>query len=130
MAIRAISTSGDDCNVGEGSIMIVAEEHAGLRVDGYIDVRPAIIIKVIGDRCDRIARPRLQDACLLADIRESPISVVVKQNVVSPETAEEVIPAVIVVIAHANACLPSSARQSRPCSDVGESTVAVVLEQV
>src|SRR3954468_15334581 len=81
MAIRAISTSGYDCNVGEGSIMIVAEEHAGLRVDGYIDVRPAIIIKVIGDRSDRIARPRLQDACLLADIRESSISVVVIKNV-------------------------------------------------
>ena len=50
-----------------------------------------------------------------------------KQNVVSPEAAEEVVPAVIVVIADANSGLPTRAAKTGSFRDVGERAVAIVL---
>ena len=54
----------------------------------------------------------LVQACLASDIGERPVSVVVEEDVVAPETAEEIIPAVVVIVANADAGLPSGAPQS------------------
>src|SRR5438552_729986 len=46
-------------------------------------------------------------------VRESPVAIIVKQNIIAPEGAKQVIPAVVVVVPYANPSLPSSARQTR-----------------
>src|SRR5262249_5719977 len=47
------------------------------------------------------------DAGLARYVGKSPVAVVMEQDVVSPEAAEEVIPAVVVVITNANTRLPA-----------------------
>src|SRR5689334_5660596 len=66
----------------------------------------------------------------MRDIREGPISIVVKQDVVSPEAAKQIIPAIVVVIADANAGLPARAGEAGFCSDIGEGSVAIVFEEM
>ena len=48
----------------------------------------------------------------------------------TPERAEQVIPAIIVVVAYAHAGLPSAASESRLLGHVGECAVAIVLEKM
>ena len=69
-------------------------------------------------------------AGLPSHIGECSITVVVKKNVVSPETAEQIIPSIVVVVSHANAGLPACARQSRLRGYVGERAITVVFIQM
>ena len=48
----------------------------------------------------------------------------------SPETAEQIVPAVVVKVADADACLPSRASNTRLLGDVGERAVAIVLVEL
>src|SRR6202030_14530 len=70
------------------------------------------------------------DAGFAGDIRKRAVAVVVKENVVSPEATEEIVPAVVVVVAHADAGLPARAAQSRFLRHIGKGPVAVVLVKV
>ena len=70
------------------------------------------------------------NASLAGDVGKRSVAVVVKQDVVSPEAAEEIVPAVVVVIADADAGLPARARESGFFRDVGESSVAIVFVQM
>ncbi len=191
------------------------EQNAGLGVDRHVDIGPAVVIEIVGDGGDGVARPRLQDARLLRNIGESSIAVVVvedvhsarqaaraahrgnafplaiaglprhrhllkvqfdvvaheqvkesvavvinpgaagapadavfpqarllghirkravavvvPQHVMTPIAAEQVIPAVIVIVAHANARAPSGAAQAGFFRHVRERAVAVVLKEV
>src|SRR6202023_4226932 len=67
---------------------------------------------------------------LTRHVRERAIAIVVKQNVVTPKAAEEIVPAVVVVVAHACASLPACARHTRFFSDVGKRAVAIILVQM
>ena len=58
------------------------------------------------------------------------VAVVVEQNVVSPEAAEEIVPAVVVVVADADAGLPAGARQAGFFGDVGECSVAIIFVEL
>ena len=192
--------------------MIVVEQNAGLRIDRDINIRPAVVVEIVGDRSDRVswagfenagflgdigessvavvvvkdigvagesartahhrdalpladrlrrrfgsfrrieldvvadekiemsvavvveqgaartpANMLLIDAGLLSDVGERSVAVIVEQNVVSPEAAEQVVPAIVVVVADADAGLPAGARQAGFFGNVGESAVAVVL---
>ena len=78
IAVCAARTHG---NIGESSIVIVLKKNAWLGVNGDIDVRPAIIVKVVRDSCDGVARSRLQDARFRADVGEGAIAVVVEEQV-------------------------------------------------
>ena len=69
-------------------------------------------------------------AGFVSDIGKRAISVVAEKNVVSPEAAKQIIPSIIVVIANADAGLPTGTPQSRFFGDVGKRAVAVVLVQV
>jgi len=51
------------------------------------------------------------DAGAFSDVGESAVTIVVEENVVAPETAEKVVPAVVVVIAGADAGLPAGAAE-------------------
>ena len=63
----------------------------------------------------------------MSHIGKRAVAVVVEQNVVAPEAAEQIVPAVVVVVAHADAGLPTGARQARFFGDVGKRAVAIVL---
>ena len=96
--------------------------------DEKIQVAVAIVIE------ERAARAPTMlfviDAGFARDVGKCAVAVVVKQNVVAPEAAEEIVPAVVVVIADADAGLPAGARQSGSFGDVGERAVAIVLVQM
>ena len=64
VAVVAVGASGDDGDIGERAVVIVVEQHAGLRVDGDVNVGPAVVIEIVGDGGDGIARAGLQDARL------------------------------------------------------------------
>src|SRR6202795_4058476 len=70
------------------------------------------------------------DASFLRHVGERSIAVVVEQNVVAPEAAEEGVPAVVVVVADANAGLPAGARQSGFFGDVGKRAVAIIFVEM
>src|SRR6266704_1847201 len=212
VAILAVRAAGDHGDIRERSIVIVVKENAGFGIHGDINIGPAIIIKIIGDRGDGIPRPGLEDSRLRADVGKGAVAVVVEENVgvagsttraahdgdafplalgglglggsffrveldviadekieaavavviepgtagapadlfvvdagfagdigkgavavvvkedvVSPEAAEEVVPAVVVVVADANAGLPAGAGEAGFFGDVGEGAVAIVF---
>src|SRR5208282_3879090 len=88
MAILAIGATCDHGDIRERAVVIVVEEDARLRIDGDINIRPAIVVEVVGNGRDGIARAGLQDTGLFGGIGESSISVVVIKEVgVSRKTA-------------------------------------------
>src|SRR5271169_40461 len=68
-------------NIGESSIAIVVIKNAGGAVGGYVDIRPAIIVKIKCGNAERIASCGLVDVSLFGDIREGPITAILIQNV-------------------------------------------------
>ena len=56
LTVLAVGDAGHDGNIGEGPIVVVAEENAWLGIARNIDVGPAIVIEVGGNRGDRVAR--------------------------------------------------------------------------
>src|SRR5262249_60038439 len=66
----------------------------------------------------------------LGDVGEGAVAVVVKKDVVAPEATEEVIPAVVVIVADADAGLPAGAGESGFFCHVGESAVAIVFVEM
>ncbi len=210
------ATPAITATIGERAVVIVLEQNARLRIDGDINVGPAVVVEIVRNRGDRIARPGFQNAGFLRDVGKRAVAVVViedvrvagqsaraahrrnafplaqrglaafhrrfcgieldviadkkiemavaividpgaaraparffaiqagffrhvgeravaivaKQNVVAPEAAEKIVPAVVVVIADANAGLPSGARESGFRGDVGESSVAIIFVEM
>jgi len=72
----------------------------------------------------------LRKAGLPGNIGKGSVSVVMKQNVMPPKCAEQIVPSIVVVIANANAGLPAGASQSRLICNIGKCAVAVVLVQM
>src|SRR5205809_2534635 len=70
------------------------------------------------------------DTRFASHVGEGAVAIVVEQKIVSPKAAEQVVPAIIVVVAHADAGLPASARESGFFRDIGKRAVAVVLEEL
>ncbi len=212
VAVVAVRAAGDDGDIRERSIVIVLQKDAGLRIDGDVDVGPAVVIKIVRNCGDGVAATGFEDAgsfgnigeravtivaiedvgvageatraahdrnafplaewravgigslcrikfdvvadeeveitvavvieksaagapanfivvkaCLFRDVGEGAVAVVAKQDVVTPEGAEEIIPAVIVVVTDANACLPPSAPDAGFFRNVGECAITIVL---
>src|SRR5207244_2291777 len=69
-------------------------------------------------------------ASFFGHVGESAVAVVAEENVVSPEAAEKIIEAVVIVIADADAGLPAGARQAGFFGDVGEGAVAIIFVEV
>src|SRR5690349_4448881 len=63
--------------LGEGSVVVVAEEQARRSIAGDIDVGPAVAIEIGGSGGQGIVRFYGENAGLLADVRESAVAVVV-----------------------------------------------------
>src|SRR5208283_2347549 len=64
---------------------------------------------------------------LLGHIGEGAVAVVAEQNVVPPKRAKQVVPAIVIEIAHADASLPAGAAEAGFGCDVSERSVAVVV---
>src|SRR5262249_23098138 len=69
-------------------------------------------------------------ARLARHISKRSISIVVKQDVLSPEAAEKIVPAIVVIVPDADAGLPSCSRQTRFLGHIGERAVAIVFVEV
>ena len=70
------------------------------------------------------------DSSFAGYIGECAVAVVVKQDIVAPEAAEQIVPAIVVVVAHADACLPSCSGESRLFRNIGKCSIAIILVQV
>ena len=73
-------------------------------------------------------RSRLDaEPAALSHIGESAVAVVAVEDVLSPVSDEQIVEAVVVVIAHANAASPAGLEQSGALGDIGEGAVAIVF---
>src|SRR5205085_7899608 len=81
VAVLVVGAAGHLGDVGERAIMVVVEQDAWFRVHSHKNIRPAVVIKIVRDRGDRISGTRLQYPGLLGDIRKSAVPIVVKKNV-------------------------------------------------
>src|SRR5277367_819846 len=50
VAILAIRAAGDHRDIRKGAVVIVMKKNAGLRIDSDINIRPAVIVEIIGHR--------------------------------------------------------------------------------
>ena len=46
VAVLAVGASGHDGDIGEGSVVIVAEQNAGLGIDRDVNIRPAVVVEI------------------------------------------------------------------------------------
>ncbi len=70
-----------------------------------------------------------RDACFLAHVGERAVAVVMVEHAIAPIGDEQVVQAVVIVIADAAALAPASARHAGFDRHVGERAVAIILEQ-
>src|SRR6266446_6806684 len=73
--------SSHDREIGESAIAIVMIKNTWCAVAGHVDVRPAIIVKVECGNAEGIASIGLVDVGLGGDIRESPVTAILIQNI-------------------------------------------------
>ncbi len=67
---------------------------------------------------------------LVGHIGEGAIAIVAKERVLPVVADEEIVPAVVVVVADAASLSPSAARQAGFDGDIGEGAVAIIFEEV
>src|SRR5579863_5123397 len=86
---------------------------------------------VVDERATRIpARAIARHARPLADIGEGSVAIVVIENVLAEVRDEQIVPAIVVIVADADALSPARMRDSSLQSHVGESSVAIVAEKM
>src|SRR5260370_39656951 len=68
-------------NIGKGSIAIVVIENAWSTVAGYVDIRPAIIVKVECGNTERIVSIGLVYVSFGGNIREGSVTAIFIQNI-------------------------------------------------
>jgi hypothetical protein len=49
-------------HISEGAVVIVSKQNAGLRIHGDVNVRPSIVVEIVGHRSDGIFWSGLQDS--------------------------------------------------------------------
>src|SRR5256885_12438191 len=64
------------------------------------------------------------------DVGERAVAVVAEENVVAPESAEQIVPAVVVVVADADAGLPAGATDAGFFGDIGECALAIIFVEM
>jgi len=81
VAIVAVGAAGYDSDIGECAVVIVLEKDAGLRIYGDVDVWPAVVIEIVGDRSDGVAAAGFKDAGFFGDVGERAVAVVAIEDV-------------------------------------------------
>src|SRR5580704_11505672 len=87
VAILAIGAAGDHSYIRKCTVVIVVKKNARLRIDGYINIRPAVVVEIIGHGRNGIARARLQNPGFFGDVSKSSVAVVVIQEIGVSEKA-------------------------------------------
>src|ERR671923_2305853 len=70
------------------------------------------------------------DAGFLADVSERAVSIIVIKNILAVISDEQVVEAVVVVVANADALSPAGTAQPGFIGDVGEGAITIVFEKV
>src|SRR6266849_7542502 len=70
--------------------------------------------------------PRFQQTRLSGDVRKCPVAIIAIQDILSPVRNEEIVPAIVVVVANADCGRPSQALQACFFCDVSKRAVAIV----
>ena len=96
--------------------------------DEQIQMTVAVIVQKTAARAP--AGPRSRDAGFFRDIRKRPIAVVAVEHVLPPVRDEQIVEAVVVVVADTTRLPPAGVGQPRLLRDIGECAVAVVVKQV
>src|SRR5712692_8626960 len=68
-------------NIGKSSIAIVVIKNTWGTVAGYVDIRPAIIVKVEGGNAERIMSIGLGYVSFDGNIREGPVTTILVQDI-------------------------------------------------
>jgi hypothetical protein len=61
--------------------VVVVKQDAGLGIDGHINIGPAIVIEIVRDGGDGVARAGFEDAGFSGDISKSAVAIVVIEDV-------------------------------------------------
>ena len=101
-----------------------------LYVIAYEEIEMAVAVVIEESAARAPANVVVVYTGFFGDVGEGAVTVVVKQNVVTPEAAEEVVPAIVIVIADTNTSLPTGARESGPFRDVGKCPVAIIFVEM
>ncbi len=112
--------------------LIDGQRLIGIKLDEVTHEEIEMAVPVVIEKSAACAPPSvlLVEASLARHIGKGSVSVVMEENVATPERAEQVVPAIVVVVAHAHAGLPSGPPKSGLLGHVGEGAVAIVLEKM
>ena len=99
-------------------------------VVGDEQIELAIAIVVDESAAGAPASSRARDSGLFTHIGEGAVPIVVVQNILAEVSDEQIVVAVVIVVADADALAPAGVLEPSLERDVGESAVAIVLEQV
>ena len=104
----------------------------GIELDVVADEKIEMAVAIVVDPGTARAPARFFaiQAGFFRHVGETAVAIVVKQNIVAPEAAEKIVPAVVVVIADANAGLPAGSREAGFRGDVGECSVAIIFVEM
>src|SRR5205814_456719 len=94
------------------------------------EIETAVAIVVDESAASVPALPGAGDASFFADVGEGAVAVVVVEDVFPEVRDEEIVEAVVIVIADADALSPAGMKQAGFGGDVGESAVAIVFEKM
>ena len=85
-----------------------------IELDVIANEQIKVTVAIIIEKCatGTPADPVVENSGLARDVRKAVISVVVEQNVMTPETAEQIVPTVIIVVTYTNTSLPAGAREA------------------
>ena len=101
-----------------------------LDVVAYEEIEASVAVIIEEGATRAPANTIIVKAGLASDVGKGAVAVVVEQNVVSPEAAKKIVPAIVVVVADADSRLPAGAGEPGSFCDVSEGPIAVVLVEM
>ena len=131
-ALQARWTARDlDALVGA---ICVFGQRSGLyiEVDVVADEEVEVAVFVVVEKCAAgvPAQAILEQASLLGYVGKSAVAVVAEERILAVVADEEIVPAVVVVVAHAAGLAPAAAGEAGLECDVGKRAVAIVFEEM
>src|SRR5208283_3519202 len=81
VAVFVVSATRAHGDVGKSAVVVVVEQDARLGIHRDVNVGPTIVIEVVGDGGDRIARSGFQDSGFFGDVGKGAVAVVVEEIV-------------------------------------------------
>ena len=99
-------------------------------VVAHEQVKEAVAVVINPGAAGAPANTVFPQSCLLGHIRKRAVAVVMPQDIMTPVAAEQVIPAIIVVVPDTNTRAPSGAAQTGFFRHIRKRAVTIILKQV